>query len=541
MEGNIMKRLCAVLITEWPKKNSNYLAFAMKAWCQIGVPVRVIASEANAEEYLGYRCVKNIAAAVMDAREAEAEELILMTDEMMGPVHPLEQMLLRSDACRKPFWCLAGDANVYGFRPETWNLLEKAETPVAAMQVCREQGFEAEELYDTSDLADVTAIPLLDEALQMVRDRKCPFFRHEIFHRDYSDVITTTLGHQGQVFYRWLQKESEWNVDLLWDYLLSTCHQQDYFENMHLSYVLPTVGADREWVSEHLTEHKIALVMHLYYPDKLAESISFAARFPKETHVIITTSDEEKRRQILEAFAGREFAGVEVRVIENRGRDVSSLLVGAAEVFDIYDYVCFYHDKKTLQTKPGSLGAGFAYRLQENLFATADYVCNVIRLFADNPRLGMLSPPAPHHGDYFFTLGLDWGPNYAQTNALAQKLGFCAPMDEGKMPIAPLGTCFWFRGRALKPLSDYHWKYEEFPPEPNNTDGTVLHAVERIYPYACVEAGYYPAFLLSDRCAGMEYSSMRYYVREFNRVCIRHGMLSYQRNMCSALGNAITT
>lgn len=534
-----MKRLCAVLITEWPKKNTNYLVSALDAWSRTRVPVQVIAPGANTEEYLEHRCVKSIAAAITAAREAGTEELILMTDEMMGPVYPLGQMLSRSDACQKPFWCLAGDAAMYGFHPETWEFLEKANTLFEAVNACLDQGLAAEELYDTSDLAEVTAVPLLDEPLLMVRDRKCPFFRHAVFHRNYSDVITTTLGHQGQVFYRWLLKESGWDTNLLWDYLLSTCQQQDYFENMHLTYVLPTVGTDRQWVSDHLNEHKLALVMHLYYPDKLAESSSFAARFPKQTNVIITTSDEEKRSRILAAFSGMEFEGLEVRVIENRGRDVSALLVGAAEVFDTCDYVCFYHDKKTLQTKPGSLGAGFAYRLQENLFATADYVCNVIRLFADNPRLGMLSPPAPHHGDYFFTLGLDWGPNYAQTRNLSESLGFRVPMDENRMPIAPLGTCFWFRGRALKPLSDHHWKYEEFPPEPNNPDGTILHAVERIYPYACVEAGYYPAFVLSDRCASMEYSSMRYYVREFNRVCIRHGMLSYQRNMCSWLGEAI--
>ena len=103
------------------------------------------------------------------------------------------------------------------------------------------------------------------------------------------------------------------------------------------------------------------------------------------------------------------------------------------------------------------------------------------------------------------------------------------------MPVAALGTCFWFRGKALKPLSDHHWRYDEFPPEPNNADGTILHAIERIYSFACVEAGYYPAFAMSDRYAALEYSNLRYYVREFNNVCVSHGILSYHRNMCDAL------
>lgn len=534
-----MKRLCAVLIHEWPKKNTNYLVPLLKAWKDAGAQTCILSRDPGVGIRLGQPTEKNLAQVACRAREGGFSEVILMTDALMGPVYALEELLSRAEVCESPVWQLVRGADMIGLAEPAWHLLEKAASVEDVIRGCSAGNLRMEELYDTSDLTQITAVPMLDEPLLMVRDRKCPFFLHEVFHRNYSDVITTTLGHQGQVFYEWLYRKSGWDIDLLWDYLLPTCHQEDYFRNIHLTYVLPTRGANRAWVAEHLLSHKLALVMHLYYPDKLAESCSFAARFPRQTHVIITTSDEEKKKKIQAAFAGMDFVYLDVRVIANRGRDVSALLVGAAEVFDEYDYVCFFHDKKTLQTKPGSIGAGFAYRLQENLFGTADYVCNMISLFAGNHRLGMVSPPPPHHGDYFFTLGVDWGPNYEQTRALAQKLGFRAPMAEDRMPLAPLGTCFWFRGKAMKPLSDFHWQYEDFPPEPNNADGTVLHAIERIYAFACVEAGFYPAFAMSDRYAGVEYSSLRYYVREFNNLCIRHGIMNYHRNMCEALAQKI--
>lgn len=530
-----MKRLCAVLINEWPKMNTNYIAFLLKAWSDAGVQTCVVTRDAGMGMRLGQHTEDSLRQAVRYAREGGFEELILMTDDLMGPVFPLEEMLQRMDRCGSGVWQLTKDAPMFGFSSDVWSVLDGVEELSGVTQACNAESMPVRELYDTSDLEELTKVPMLDEPLLMVRDRKCPFFLHEVFHRQYADVITTTLGHQGQVFYGWLYRESGWNTDLLWDYLLPTCHQQEYFRSMHLTYVLPTKGANRPWLKEHLQSHRLALVMHLYYPDKLAESCSFAARFPEQTHVIITTSDQEKKEKILEAFSGSKFASLDVRVIANRGRDVSALLVGAAEVFDEYDYVCFFHDKKTLQTKPGSIGAGFAYRLQENMFATSDYVCNMIQLFQRNHRLGMVSPPAPHHGEYFFTLGTDWGPNYEKTRALARKLGIHAPMAANRMPVTALGTCFWFRGKALKPLSDHHWKYEDFPPEPNNADGTILHAIERIYAFACVEAGYYPAFAISDRYAAIEYSSLRYYVRDFNRVCINHGIMNYHRNMCAEL------
>lgn len=527
-----MKRLCAVLIQERPKKNIHYLVSMLDAWKNAGVDACLVVTDPEGAQWRDLPAARDLRQVFQKARDGLYEELILMTDAFMGPVYPLEELLCRADACSDQIWRLTRGADMLGLRRGAWTLAETAGSLERIPDVCREA---VPELYDSSDLTEVTAVPMLDEPLRMVRDRKCPFFLHELFHRNYGDVITTTLGHQCQVFYRWLLRESDWDTDLLWDYLLPSCHQQDYFENMHLSYVLPTEGSDRAWVREHLKTHPLALVMHLYYPDKLKESCSFTERFPEQTHVIITTNDEQKREQILSVFSGKKFASLDVRVIANRGRDVSSLLVGAAEVFDQYEYVCFFHDKKTQQTKPGSIGAGFAYKLQENLFPTRDFVNNVVRLFYENRRLGILSPTPPHHGDYFFTLGMDWGPNYEQTKRLADRLRFRAPMAPDRMMISALGTCFWFRGKALKPLADCHWQYTDFPPEPNNADGTILHAIERIYSFASVEAGYYPAFLLSDRYAGIEYSSMRYYVREFNRVCIQHGIMNYQRNMCAEL------
>ena len=530
-----MKRLCAVLIQEWPKMNTNYIASMIKAWNDAGVQTCIAARDTGLGMRLGQHTEPDLAQIIRYAREGQFEELILMTDELMGPVYPLEEILQRMDACQEQVWQLARQAPMFGVGADCWDALEGVGTLTDFTQVCDRKEISVKELYNTSDWKELTAVPMLDEPLALVRDRKCPFFLHEVFHRDYTDVITTTLGHQGQVFYQWLYRKSGWNIDLLWDYLLPTCHQQDYFRNLQLTYILPTRGANHTWLKSHLQEHKLALVMHLYYPDKLAESCAFASRFPENTHVIITTSDDVKKELIRKAFADSKFASLDVRVIANRGRDVSALLVGAAEVFDEYDYVCFFHDKKTLQTKPGSIGAGFAYRLQENMFATADYVCNMIQLFHQNHRLGMIAPPAPHHGDYFFTLGTDWGPNYERTRELARKLGFHAPIAVNRMPVAALGTCFWFRGKALKPLSDFHWKYEDFPPEPNNADGTILHAIERIYSFACVEAGFYPAFAMSDRYAGIEYSSLRYYVRGFNQLCVNHGIMSYHKNMCEEL------
>lgn len=135
----------------------------------------------------------------------------------------------------------------------------------------------------------------------------------------------------------------------------------------------------------------------------------------------------------------------------------------------------------------------------------------------------MLMPPPPNHGDYYITLGLEWGMNFENTKNLAKELGITVPIDEKKEPIAPLGTMFWFRPRAMKLLFDRDWEYEDFPPEPNAIDGTLLHAIERIYSYVVQQEGYYPAWALSDKCADIEITNLNYMLRTMNNVVFHEG------------------
>ncbi|MCH5288149.1 MAG: hypothetical protein J1E43_12105 [Christensenellaceae bacterium] len=533
-----MKRVCIYLVREPDKRHIGYILHALSAWEKAGVPVEVLCAgkapkELEAAKPRSVRLETGFAAVLEE--HAAADELIVMDDRLMGPLSPVEELLKKADHFDGDLWIMARRAPLVGLRGKAktsvplLTALTKGE--LSLERVCKSQRLTMGVLYDAAAMETLTADPLLDEPLRAVRELGCPFFLHELFHRDYDEVIIRTLGHQAQLFYQWLMKSHPQIIPPLWDYLLANHSQEDLFFNMKLSYILPTRGCRTDAVEEHLKTHPLALVMHLHYEDKIHEALAYASRFPAATHVYVTTNTERKRDLIQETLGKLNVAHLEVRVIQNRGRDVSSRLVGVRDIYDQHDYVCYFHDKKTLQTKPGSIGAGFAYKCEENMFGTRDYVYNIISLFAQNERLGMVSPPAPHHGSYSFTLGTNWGPNYKLTKAAYDKLGFHVPISEDKMPIAPLGSCFWFRTKAMQPMLSYPWSYDDFPPEPLREDGTILHALERIPPYACAEAGYYPAYVLTDRYAGLEYSSLRYYVRGYNQICAKRGMISYHRSM----------
>ena len=184
---------------------------------------------------------------------------------------------------------------------------------------------------------------------------------------------------------------------------------------------------------------------------------------------------------------------------------------------------------------PGTAGASFSYKCFENTLASRAFVENVVTTFEDNPRLGLLTPPEPNHGPFFTTLGREWRGNYDMVKKLAEELKIYVPIEKEKPPIAPYGTMFWFRPEAMKPLLQKEWIYEDFPEEPNEMDNTILHAIERIYPFAVQQSGYYPGIVMSHTFAGIEYGNLKYYVREYNEIMMKHHIEHFHQYMCAEL------
>jgi rhamnosyltransferase len=88
---------------------------------------------------------------------------------------------------------------------------------------------------------------------------------------------------------------------------------------------------------------------------------------------------------------------------------------------------------------------------------------------------------------------------------------------------------FWFRAKALKALFAHPWTIEDFPEEPcTASDGTLMHAVERCYPFVAQQAGYYSAWLMSDRFAAMMTTNQYKTLRDITLcVCPKFFYLTY--------------
>lgn len=362
------------------------------------------------------------------------------------------------------------------------------------------------------ELIDYTYDPLRDYPKKLIEEKRCPIIKRRSFFHDYAEAIDRSCGEATIEAYEYIKKNLEYDLDMIWENILRIENMADIYKRMHLNYVLPTQ------ISKSINKsRKIALILHIHYMDLAEECLNYISNMPEEADIYVTVGSNEKKQFIEKTFSELKCNKLEVIIVENRGRDVSALLIGTREFIQEYDLVCFLHDKKVTQLFPGSIGAGWAYRSFENLLSTKDFVNNIINKFEENDRLGMLTQIPPNHALYYPTIGkYEWGPNFKNAKKIARELELKTNMDETKEPIAPFGSYFWFRPKAVKKLFEKQWKYEDFPKEPLGSDGTISHAIERVYPFVVQDAGFYTATVLSDRFAKIELTNMQFILDEIN-------------------------
>lgn len=99
------------------------------------------------------------------------------------------------------------------------------------------------------------------------------------------------------------------------------------------------------------------------------------------------------------------------------------------------------------------------------------------------------------------------GANYENILALGKRIGLSLNISLEYSSFA-LSNSFWCRCVALMPLVECSFLYEEFPKEPLSQDGTMSHALERIYPYIAQSQGYYTATIRNEKYASTEITSL---------------------------------
>jgi glycosyltransferase involved in cell wall biosynthesis len=227
------------------------------------------------------------------------------------------------------------------------------------------------------------------------------------------------------------------------------------------------------WCQERKIENwpaNAVMHIHAFYTDVLGDIFSCFSERARDARLIITVPTEEKAAEVQEVAGQWQFSNVEVVVVGNRGRDIGPFIDELASRCGQNDVVCHIHTKKSLAS-----GDHFGRFWRQNMFRSI-LSQPAIDLFEDR-NIGLVFPDNPRNNG--------WGKNYKHAEAIAGNWGKSLPYHPGPFPI---GNMFWVRGSVLQKMRQATAGIE-WPKEPVPVDGTVLHAIERLWSMACREAG----------------------------------------------------
>ena len=221
------------------------------------------------------------------------------------------------------------------------------------------------------------------------------------------------------------------------------------------------------------TPVRVALHAHFYYVHKARDLAARFAGNDTRCDLFLSTDTDTKAAYLRAAFAEHR-GSLEIRVMQNRGRDIGPFLTGFAREITsgAYDVFGHLHGKQS-----NNLWCEF---LWENLIGSGYPMLDLAAAaFAAQPELGLMMAEDPHL--------VGWDENRAIAEVLATRMDVAIPLDD--FFDFPLGNMFWARPSALRPLLTLGLTWEDYPTEPLAYDGTLLHALERLVPYATHRAG----------------------------------------------------
>lgn len=348
--------------------------------------------------------------------------------------------------------------------------------------------------------------------------RKMPLIRRKSLTQF---VPNSCIGPEKEAWraLKYVEEKTSYDTSMIWEDLLRKNNIADLYTRLHLDYILPTESV----IYKPLGQRKIALLMHIYYEDQIDYCFQYASNMPVYADIYVSTIEKNKSA-VEKKFSEMKCNKLEVRIVQNRGRDMSALYVGCADVLENkeYDYICCIHDKKSPQV--GMLfGMSFRDLTFENTLASKAYVENVIGLLDRNPLLGYLGFPYMIGGPYWPVLSNAWASdrNFSSTKEILKRCRINVRVSMDKPPIV-YANVFWCRPVALKPLSDLLLTYEDFDQEPLGIDGTFSHALERAVTYVAQSQGYYSGVLYTDEYASIYIPAL---MLEYSRVLYSHGEL----------------
>lgn len=220
---------------------------------------------------------------------------------------------------------------------------------------------------------------------------------------------------------------------------------------------------------------RVAVTAHAYYPELIPEILRCRSFVSADAPVFLTVPPD--KMQAAESFT-QGLPNISLTSAPNRGRDIAPFLgLLQSGVFDEFDVVLKLHTKRSPHLLDGETRRKLLF---DALCGSRRGVRRTLEAFL-NPRVGMAGWRACFRRSPSY-----WMANRLRVENLAAKLDLSNAVKLGFFE----GSMFWFRPAALSPLRSTSLQADEFESEAGQVDGTLHHALERLFTIAAWAGGF---------------------------------------------------
>ena len=222
------------------------------------------------------------------------------------------------------------------------------------------------------------------------------------------------------------------------------------------------------------TRLNVALHLHVFYEgelDRIIERLKMNAAAP-DLFVSVVSKDLATRAEV--ALVGYPGRTVDLQVTPNLGRDIGPLLTQFGQsLCSSYDIVGHVHTKKSAHVADRPVVEAWIDFLLENVLGgrrSGAMLDSILSAMVPNPSVGIVFPDDPNV--------MSWTGNRKHAEMIASR------MKVGPLPEQfnfPIGSMFWARSAILKKFVELEFAWANYEPEPLPADGTIIHAIERLF------------------------------------------------------------
>lgn len=225
---------------------------------------------------------------------------------------------------------------------------------------------------------------------------------------------------------------------------------------------------------------RVAAIAHIFYVELAEEMKKLMCNIPVPFDIYISTQSEDKKTALEKIFSDFKRGKVVVKVFENRGRDIAPTFVGFKDIYQNYDLCVHIHSKKSPHD---STLSGWGEYLYKSLLGSREIVSAIFHIM-EHENVGVVFP------QYFEPLNrsVNWAKNYQLAQEFLTRLNI--KINNRKLLEFPMGSMFWFKPAALSPILESGLTFEDFPDEKGQVDGTIAHAIERIFLHVAANQGF---------------------------------------------------